>query len=119
MQQSQSTDPRDAACPLPAVEPPALTTFYNGACPVCRAEMTKCRGHALAKSLPLVFQDVAEEGREAATLGLTPDRALRRLHARDAAGQLYVGFDAMLAGWGALPPTRRMGFVLVGGAGGV
>jgi len=109
MQPSQSSDPRDAACPLPAVEVPALTTFYNGACPVCRAEMTSYRRAALAKGLPLVFQDVVEDGGEAAALGLTPDRALRRLHARDAAGRLYVGFDAMLAVWRAVPRTRWLG----------
>ena len=108
MQQNQTTDSRDAACPLPAVAVPALTTFYNGACPVCRAEMTKYRGDAEARGLPLVFQDVAEDGREAAALGLTPDRALRRLHARDAEGRLHVGFDAMLAVWRALPRTRWM-----------
>lgn len=94
------------ACPLPDTEAPALTTFYNGACPVCRAEMTSYRRQAAAKGLPLAFRDVAEDGAEAAALGITPDRALRRLHAQDAAGRLYVGFDAMLAVWRQVPRTR-------------
>ncbi len=98
------------ACPLPEPGQPALTTFYNGACPVCRAEMTSYRRTAESKGLPLAFRDVAEDATEAGALGITPDRALRRLHAQDASGRLYVGFDAMLAVWRQVPRTRWMGW---------
>lgn len=85
-----------------------LTTYYNGACPVCRAEMTGYSRDAAAQDLPLVFCDVAQDPAEAAGLGITPDRALRRLHARDAEGRLLIGFDAMLAVWAEVPRTRWM-----------
>jgi len=107
MQESQTPA---AACPLPG-QTPSLTTFYNGDCPVCRAGMTSYDKAARAKGLPLTFRDVADDAEEAATLGITPDRALRRLHARDADGRLYVGFDAMLAVWRQVPGRRWMGWL--------
>jgi len=109
MQQVEAKSPDGAACPLPGAARPALTAFYNGACPVCRAEMNLYRRDAEARGLPLAFRDLAEDTTEAASLGLTPDRALRRLHAQDAAGRLYVGFDAMLAVWRQVPRARWMG----------
>ena len=111
MQQVETKSPDGTACPLPGAARPALTAFYNGACPVCRAEMNLYRRDAEARGLALCFQDVAEDATEAQSLGLTPDRALRRLHARDAAGRLYVGFDAMLAVWRQVPRARWMGWL--------
>lgn len=108
--------PEQGTCPLPSATPakggPALTTFYNGACPVCQAEMTRYRAAAEARGLALRFDDVAVDPAEAASLGITPDVALRRLHARDADGRLHIGFDAMLAVWRALPRSRWLARLL-------
>jgi len=83
-----------------------LTTFYNGACPVCHAGMTEYRRRSDAAALPLVFADAATDPAAAARHGITPDEALRRLYAVDGEGRLYRGFDAMLAVWQRVPRTR-------------
>jgi predicted DCC family thiol-disulfide oxidoreductase YuxK len=83
-----------------------LTTFYNGACPVCHAGMTAYRSRSDAAGLPLVFSDAARDPGEAARHGISPDQALRRLYAVDGQGRLYRGFDAMLAVWQRVPRTR-------------
>jgi predicted DCC family thiol-disulfide oxidoreductase YuxK len=88
------------------MDEPAVTTFYNGACPVCRAEMTVYRRRSDAAGLPLVFCDVAADARGAAQHGISADQALRRLYAVDAEGRLYRGYDAMLAVWKRVPRTR-------------
>ncbi|HKY94003.1 MAG TPA: DUF393 domain-containing protein [Kiloniellales bacterium] len=85
---------------------PDLTTFYNGACPVCHAGMTAYRRRSDAAGLPLTFSDTAQEPEAAACHGITPDQALRRLYAVDSEGRLYRGFDAMLAVWRRVPRTR-------------
>lgn len=83
-----------------------VKTFYNGECPVCRAEMTAYGRTAAAKGLPMAFCDVAADAGPAADLGISPDQALRRLHALDPEGRLHVGFDAMLLVWRGIPRTR-------------
>ena len=85
-----------------------VKTFYNGDCPVCRAEMTAYGRIAGERGLPMDFCDVAAAAGEAEDIGLTPDRALRRLHALDPEGRLHVGFDAMLLVWRGIPRTRWM-----------
>lgn len=87
-------------------KPVTVTAFYNGACPVCRAEMTGYARTAARDGLPLAFCDVAQDGAPAAALGITADTALRRLHALDGAGRLHRGFDAMLLVWQGVPRTR-------------
>lgn len=92
-------------------KPAKVTAFYNGACPVCRAEMTGYAERAAREGLPLAFCDVAQDGSQAATLGITADDALRRLHALDQAGRLHRGFDAMLLVWRGLPRTRILAHI--------
>lgn len=109
MQDAQETA---ASCPLPQPgQAGTVTAYYNGACPVCRAEMTAYRRIAEEKGLAIAFSDAAQDAAPAAALGLTPDRALRRLHAVDAEGKLHVGFDAMLLVWRQVPRTRWMGWL--------
>ena len=83
-----------------------LTTFYNGQCPVCHAGMTEYRKRSDDAGLPLAFSDAARNPAEAASHGITPEQALRRLYAVDGEGRLYRGFDAMLAVWRRVPRTR-------------
>ena len=76
----------------------AAAVFYDGGCPLCRAEIATYRQMKGGDSID--WQDVAngppppEIGREA---------ALARFHARRADGTLVSGFRAFLAVWRANP----------------
>jgi predicted DCC family thiol-disulfide oxidoreductase YuxK len=76
----------------------AAAVFYDGGCPLCRAEIATYRRMKGGESID--WQDVAngppppEIGREA---------ALARFHARRADGTLVSGFRAFLAVWRANP----------------
>ncbi len=85
-----------------------LTVYYDGGCPLCRAEIghyRRCEG-----ADRLAFVDV---GRGAPTsdlgAGLDRDAALRRFHVRDGAGRLVSGAAAFARLWQILPGWRWLG----------
>ena len=87
-----------------AETPPRLTVYYDGACPLCSAEI----GHyeTRAGSDRLAFVNIAEEvdtGPE-----LSRDAALRRLHVRRADGTLLSGAAAFTEIWATLPGWRGL-----------
>ncbi len=90
---------------------PTLQVFYDGDCPLCRAEIDHYRGCAGADRL--AFVDV---GRTVAvpTLGpdLDRDTALRRFHVRTADGGLVSGAEAFARLWTTLPGWRWLGRLL-------
>lgn len=105
-----------------------LTVYYDGACPLCRAEIghyRRCRG-----ADRLAFVDVAPDvpGQELGSgqelglgqelgpgQGLGPglDRAAarRRFHVRDADGRLRSGASAFARLWSVLPGWRWLGLL--------
>jgi predicted DCC family thiol-disulfide oxidoreductase YuxK len=75
--------------------------LYNGACPVCRAEIHHYRDRAVASGAPLRFDDL-----NATDLGdwrLTDEQAARRLHARLPDGRIVSGVEAFALIWERLP----------------
>ena len=84
-----------------------LTVYYDGACPLCRAEIghyRRCRG-----AEGIAFVDVAPEGAPlgpdlGADLDLAAARA--RFHVRDADGRLRSGAAGFARLWSALPGWR-------------
>ena len=85
-----------------------LTVYYDGSCPLCRAEIDHYRGCEGARRL-----DFVDVGRDAdvdveAVLGegLDRTRALRRFHVRDGAGNLVSGAAAFARLWRVLPGWR-------------
>jgi predicted DCC family thiol-disulfide oxidoreductase YuxK len=85
-----------------------LTVYYDGGCPLCRAEIghyRQCRG-----AERIAFVDVGCAAPEA---GLGPDLgradALRRFHVRDADGRLVSGAAAFARLWRVLPNWRWLG----------
>ena len=83
-----------------------LTVYYDGACPLCRAEIghyRRCRG-----AERIAFVDVAPDG---APLGPDLDRAAARarFHVRDADGRLRSGAAGFARLWSALPGWRWLG----------
>ena len=78
----------------------AEEVFYDGACPVCRAEISTMKRMA---QTPIVWRDVSAEG-EAVTVasGQPPrsrDELLARFHVRRADGEVVSGAAAFVAMW--------------------
>src|SRR6185295_4731361 len=85
---------------------PAVTVCYNGACPVCRAEMEHYQRIADQHALPLGWNDINTAPELFRRHNIDFDTAMRRLHAVDAAGNLIRGIDVFIAIWRLLPRYR-------------
>ncbi len=83
--------------------------FYNGACPVCSAEIAHYRRVAERERSALILTDVSREPDALAAYGLGWEEVRRRLHARDARGRIRAGIDAFEVLWGALDRYRWLG----------
>ena len=83
-----------------------LTTFYNGACPVCRTEIKHYKRISRARHLDMAWCDVARDRFIARRIGLDREAVKRRLHAIDREGHLFVGVAAFAAIWRELPGYR-------------
>ncbi|MGF1606495.1 MAG: thiol-disulfide oxidoreductase DCC family protein [Rhodothalassiaceae bacterium] len=85
----------------------SLTTYYNGACPICSAEIGHYRAEAqrLGRT-DLAWIDVSEHASALEHHGLGQNCAYRRLYAETAEGRLLVGVDAFIAIWQQLPRWR-------------
>jgi len=93
------------ACPA-ASDAADLTVYYDGACPLCRAEIGVYRNATGADRL--AFVDVSADGTELPP-GLDRGTALRRFHVADARGELQSGARAFAHLWIALPRWRWLG----------
>lgn len=84
-------------------EQPKTTAYYDGACPLCRAEIAYYRRQD--KEGVVCFVDVAAP--DAATPeGVTQGQAMRRFHVRGHDGQVRSGAAAFAAIWAQLPGWR-------------
>lgn len=84
----------------------ARDVYYDGGCPLCRAEIAQYRRMKGADRI--AFRDVSagEAPKE-----IKPEVALARFHIRRADGRLASGFAAFLAVWRANPrlaPLARL-----------
>ena len=86
-----------------AFQPPRLTVFHDGACPLCRREIGVYRG--LRPNTPVCFADVSGPASPLPS-GTTREQLLARFHVRGSDGQLLSGAQAFLALWAALPGWR-------------
>lgn len=83
--------------------PPALTVYYDGACPLCSLEIAHYRSRPGAERMR--FVDAASPGAPLGA-GLERDAALRRFHVRDEQGRLRSGAAGFVAIWALLPGWR-------------
>jgi len=95
--------------PLPATcaDAPALTVYFDGACPVCPREIATYRGLRGGASIDWV--DASRCAPEALGPGLERGAALARLHARRPDGTLVDGAAAFAAVWRRLPAFSLLG----------
>ena len=84
-------------------EVPKSTVFFDGSCPLCRAEIGYYRRKDQAGAL--CFVDVSETG-AATPEGITQRRALGRFHVRSGDGRVLSGAAAFVEVWTRLPKWR-------------
>lgn len=80
--------------------------YYNGDCPVCRAEITLYQRRAREHGVDLDWVDISTDRSVLETYGIGRDRILRRLHAVEADGHLRAGIEAFVVVWERLPGYR-------------
>lgn len=86
----------------------SLTVLYDGACPLCRREISVYQG--LAPRQPLHWSDVSD-ARTPLPAGADRAAYLARFHVRRSDGQVLSGAAAFVALWTALPGWRWLGRV--------
>jgi predicted DCC family thiol-disulfide oxidoreductase YuxK len=88
-----------------------LTVFYDGACPLCRAEIGAYRTCSGADRV--AFIDVANAPAGAIVPGLEKDDAMKRFHVRTGDGKLVSGAAGFAALWLQLPKWRWLGRLIL------
>lgn len=89
----------------------SVTAYYNGACPICRAEIAKYRAMARKRDRPLVWVDVARDPGALERRGRWSVDPYRRLHVVDRDEGLLAGVDAFIAIWREIPPLRWLAVI--------
>ena len=81
-----------------------IVTYYNGACPVCRAGIEATRATAERRgAADMAWTDIAADPGVLDPLGLQRDRVRKRLQVRDRDGRMAIGVDAAIVLWRAIP----------------
>jgi len=89
------------------MESPAFSVFYDGACPLCRREISFYQRKNGADSICWI--DVSRSQSREIVPGLSKQAALARFHVRDAAGQIFSGGAAFALLWQTLPGSQLLG----------
>jgi len=84
-------------------EIPKSTVYYDGSCPLCRAEIEYYRHKDRGETL--CFIDVSEAA-AVTPEGITRQRAMERFHVRASDGRLLSGAAAFVEVWTRLPAWR-------------
>jgi len=80
-----------------------VEVYYNGACPVCRAEIEGYARLCAAQATDVRFVDSTQNPDALAAQGLRREHLEQRLYLRDAHGRIVSGIPAMLALWSRVP----------------
>jgi predicted DCC family thiol-disulfide oxidoreductase YuxK len=91
---------------------PALTVFFDGACPLCRREIAHYRQRDRAGRI--AFVDIVADPAPLAAIGVSPEVALAAMHARRADGSVVRGAAAFVALWAELPRWRVLARIVTG-----
>lgn len=92
----------DPSAPAPAAP---VTTYFNGACPVCGTAIARYRRIAAGDS-DLAWCDIDRDPDALAERGIAAGDVRRKLHVIDREGRLLVGVPAFAALWDELPHRR-------------
>lgn len=81
-----------------------LTVYYNSACPVCDAGITKQKEQRM--SCDITWVDVHTNPAAVKELDIDIELIRERLHVRDKTGKMNVGASAMAAIWQQTPSQQ-------------
>ena len=87
-----------------------LTVYYDGKCGLCRRDIEYYKRVAPANRF--VWLDIATDPAGLADLNIQQADALRRLHARDSSGTIFVGVAAFIAIWQNLNYWRYLAMII-------
>ncbi len=87
----------------PPADDSAVTVYFDGACPLCRAEISHYQ--AQDRAAVMRFCDISRATGEIAP-GLTATQAMARFHVRRGDGEIVSGAAAFVAIWRLLPRWR-------------
>ncbi len=87
-----------------------LKVYYDGKCGLCRREIEYYK--RVAPVDRYVWLDIAADPAVLADLNISQAEALRRLHACDASGTVYVGVAAFIAIWQGLKHWRYLAMII-------
>ena len=76
------------------------TVYFDGSCPLCRAEIGYYRREDQDRAL--CFVDISETGAVPPD-GVTQERAMKRFHVRASDGRVFSGAAAFVEVWTRLP----------------
>lgn len=83
-----------------------MAVYYNGECPVCRAEMTNYAKLCAAEGSDIRFIDSTQNADSFAAEGLRREHLEGRVYLRDARGRIVSGMPAIIALWSRVPGHR-------------
>ena len=96
--------------PGSSTDRPAARVFYDGACPLCRREISHYR--RLRGAGRIEWVDISTDQAALQHHGLSRRAAMARLHVLDAAGAWQTGAWAFAELWAQLPAYRRLAGLL-------
>jgi uncharacterized protein (TIGR01777 family) len=96
----------------PVLDASSADIYFNGDCPVCRAEMSHYAKRCSADQPGLHFIDSIQQPDGLADCRLRGEHLERRVYVRDAQGQLLSGMPAILALWTRVPGYQALARVL-------
>ena len=85
---------------------PLLTVYFDGSCPMCRAEVGVYRRLPEAAQIDWVDVSAAQD-----LGGLSCQAAMARFHVRDCQGRLFSGAAAFSRMWRVFPGWRWLGWL--------
>ena len=86
---------------------PTLTMYFDGSCPLCRAEIAIYRRLPEADNMAWVDVSAGQDLGE-----LSCSAAMARFHVRDSQGRLFSGAAAFSQMWRAFPGWRWLGWFI-------
>ncbi|PCI63968.1 MAG: hypothetical protein COB37_03175 [Kordiimonadales bacterium] len=97
-----------------AAAPACTTSYYNGACPICRSEMMRYKRHGEKAGAALNWVDISkpENADALKDYAITQDMAYRRIYTIGADGKPAAGVDGLIKIWTEIPRWRWLATVL-------
>jgi predicted DCC family thiol-disulfide oxidoreductase YuxK len=86
--------------------------YFNGACPVCRSEMTHYANLCATDQPEVQFIDSIQRPGDLVECGLRIEHLKRRVYLRDAEGRILSGMPALVHLWSRIPKYRWLSDVL-------